>query len=126
MGRGAKYCAAHKEYALPKGRKSDPVFDMAAFRNAVGNIMAGTAPPLLPIPVVEPTPKQRPTLRRSTSSPAVSEFVRQLQERIGMKVDGIFGPKTEANLRAFQRAHGLLADGIAGPNTWALLDRIPA
>lgn len=28
-------CAGHKEYALPKGRKIDPAFDMTAFRRTV-------------------------------------------------------------------------------------------
>jgi peptidoglycan hydrolase-like protein with peptidoglycan-binding domain len=32
-------------------------------------------------------------------------------------VDGIFGPQTEAALRAYQEAAGLDADGIAGPKT---------
>lgn len=38
---GAKpiMCCGHKEYALPKGRKDDPNFDMGAFRNDVAKIM---------------------------------------------------------------------------------------
>lgn len=32
--------------------------------------------------------------------------------------DGIFGPKTEATVRAFQRIFGLTEDGIVGPGTW--------
>jgi putative chitinase len=45
--------------------------------------------------------------------------VRALQEELEITADGIFGPGTEAHLKAWQRANGLVADGIAGPNTLA-------
>jgi peptidoglycan hydrolase-like protein with peptidoglycan-binding domain len=35
--------------------------------------------------------------------------------------DGVFGPKTEAALKAFQESAGITADGIAGPQTNAKL-----
>ena len=39
-----------------------------------------------------------------------------LQQALGgIKVDGIFGPETEAAVRSFQSAHGLSVDGIVGP-----------
>lgn len=48
--------------------------------------------------------------------------VRRLQDLLGahgydLKIDGIYGPKTEAAVRAYQREHGLQIDGIAGPET---------
>ncbi len=36
-------------------------------------------------------------------------------------VDGVFGPRTEAAVKAFQTSHGLVANGIVGPETWAAL-----
>jgi hypothetical protein len=44
-GASPSMCAGHKEYALPKGRKDDPNFDMAAFRAGVAAIMGSVAKP---------------------------------------------------------------------------------
>lgn len=40
-------------------------------------------------------------------------------------VDGRFGDRTEAAVRAVQRAHGLVVDGLAGPRTRAALGGRP-
>lgn len=50
-GVGAIMAAGHKEYALPKGRKSDPSFDMDRFRTRVAAFLN---PPAITPPV--PTP----------------------------------------------------------------------
>ena len=38
--------------------------------------------------------------------------------------DGIFGPRTEATVRAFQQIFGLSPDGIVGPATWYEIVRL--
>ncbi len=47
--------------------------------------------------------------------------VRYLQHRLGVGIDGIYGPQTEAAVKKFQSSHGLTADGIVGPMTWEKL-----
>ncbi len=37
-------------------------------------------------------------------------------------VDGVFGPHTEAGVRALQQATGLTVDGIVGAQTWQQID----
>jgi peptidoglycan hydrolase-like protein with peptidoglycan-binding domain len=126
IGQDAIFCAGHKEYALPHGRKPDPDFDMEAFRSGVLAILNDTAPAPILIPAAEPpaqpgAPAGRPTLRRG----ATGDLAKQVQSKVGVIVDGNFGRKTEAALRAFQRAHALVPDGIVGPKTWRALDQAP-
>ncbi|HEX8677050.1 MAG TPA: N-acetylmuramoyl-L-alanine amidase [Segetibacter sp.] len=125
IGRGADFCAGHKEFALPKGRKPDVSFDMVAFRSSVAAILNGAAPVSTLIPAIEP-PKQpggapgRATIRRGSQG----DLVKQVQIKLKIDADGLFGAKTEAVVRAFQRDHERVPDGIVGPKTWAILDTI--
>ena len=48
--------------------------------------------------------------------------VKLLQEKLNLKVDGIFGPLTEEAVKDFQRSNGLKVDGIAGANTLSKLN----
>jgi hypothetical protein len=116
IGADVIMCCGHKEYALPAGRKVDPTFDMNDFRLRVAAIMVGTAARPTLIPAV--SSEGRPTLRRG----ARGELIKQIQSRLQVGVDGIFGPATEAALRQFQRDKGLVPDGIVGPHTWAALN----
>jgi peptidoglycan L-alanyl-D-glutamate endopeptidase CwlK len=47
--------------------------------------------------------------------------VERIQRAVGVKVDGIYGPKTEAAVKEYQKRHGLAVDGIVGPKTWAVM-----
>lgn len=116
IGAGANMCCGHKEYALPAGRKPDPSFDMALFRRGVADLIAGKTPqPLIPAK----DDADRPTLRRGARGPLVDK----IQGLLSLTKDGIFGPNTEAAVRAFQRGANLVPDGIIGPKTWAALAR---
>ncbi|RZS83000.1 putative peptidoglycan binding protein [Motilibacter rhizosphaerae] len=50
--------------------------------------------------------------------------VRYLQSRLGIAVDGRFGVRTQAAVRAFQRSHGLRATGVADKWTWRTLPKV--
>ena len=43
--------------------------------------------------------------------------VKNLQMRLGITSDGVFGPKTEEALKEWQQKHGIIPDGVAGPAT---------
>lgn len=119
--RDSSFCAGHKEYALPKGRKPDPDFDMDLFRQSVQALIDGTTPQPPLIPATEPgAAGGRPTLRRG----AKGQLVAQVQRKVRAVEDSDFGGRTEAAVRDFQRLHGLVPDGIVGPKTWIALDAV--
>ena len=44
-----------------------------------------------------------------------------LQNKLGIRADGVFGKVTDAAVRSFQKSHGLTPDGIVGDHTWESL-----
>jgi peptidoglycan hydrolase-like protein with peptidoglycan-binding domain len=71
-----------------------------------------------------PNPEPATTTEHGIVLSAGSEGrqVQLLQQALGgIKVDGIFGPETEAAVRSFQASKGLSVDGVVGPLTSAAL-----
>lgn len=62
-------------------------------------------------------PKAWPRIHRGDTG----EYVRILQQALGIEVDGIFGEQTEKAVIAFQNRMGLEPDGWVGPYTWDAL-----
>jgi hypothetical protein len=50
-----------------------------------------------------------------------SYYIVNIQRKLGISDDGIFGSKTDASVRAFQKSKGLVSDGIVGAKTWKAL-----
>lgn len=71
-------------------------------------------------PATAATHPSHPGLRLGARGPAVAHLQRLLLAK-GYRpgpVDGWFGQRTLAAVRAYQRRHGLLVDGYVGPVTW--------
>ncbi len=68
-------------------------------------------------------------MERTISLGMSGQDIRSLQDVLNfqirrgepLKVDGIFGPKTDARVREFQKVNGLTVDGLVGPKTKAML-----
>lgn len=111
------------QYLAQQGFNSQQIL-----RNYYGNVETVLNAPVRGITSSYPgTP-----LRRGSSGPNVV-VIQVALNRISQNypaipkipaVDGIFGSRTEAAVRAFQQIFGLSADGIVGPATWNELVRL--
>jgi hypothetical protein len=60
------------------------------------------------------------TIRRGARGAAV----KRVQQAVGTTADGIFGPKTEAAVKAFQVVHGIYPSGIVEAVTWTAIEQV--
>jgi peptidoglycan hydrolase-like protein with peptidoglycan-binding domain len=73
-------------------------------------------------PVANPEPATTTEHVIVLSSGSEGRQVQLLQKALGgVKVDGVFGPETEAAVRSFQASRGLSVDGVVGAQTSAAL-----
>lgn len=69
-------------------------------------------------------PKPFPgTLYRLKSPYMRGSNIGEIQKKLGVPADSIYGPVTAQAVRNFQRREGIKVDGIVGPVTWARLFR---
>lgn len=87
----------HKEIAVPYGRKTDPNFDMAAFRSEVASTSQ-----------VTPGGGRYLTVDGRWDAPTI----RAVQRMLGVDDDGVAGAQTYS---AIQRLIGAEPDGVFGP-----------
>ncbi len=65
---------------------------------------------------------QQPILKEGSTGEGVKGFQGIYNSYFGtLTVDGVFGPKTKAEVIKFQESRGLTADGIVGTKTWSSL-----
>jgi len=115
LRRGSDWVCGHKEYALPKGRKPDPTFDMNRFRADVTAVLGGAPPP----------PSEPRVLREGMSGQDVKEW-QELLVRAGYPIgtDGAFGPQTTGATKQAQSRVGTAPDGIVGPETRSKVNQL--
>lgn len=95
-----------------------PGYDVAAWWASVNGQTVAPKPPAPDAPAVT---------YALTKRGSRGHAVRALQDALNIAgfdagpVDGIFGARTDAAVRAFQMHAGLSVDGMVGPNTWAAL-----
>lgn len=74
-----------------------------------------------PATLIDHNPPTPSPVKRTIKIGSRGAEVVYLQQRLGIRADGIFGPLTRNAVIRFQRGARLVADGIVGPKTWAAI-----
>jgi peptidoglycan hydrolase-like protein with peptidoglycan-binding domain len=124
LGRSRARRRAAELHFVPAGTRAKRVSLGALAALTVGpaaSVADGTSAATNPAP---PAPEPPTTSEHGVvlSNESEGRQVALLQRSLGgVKVDGVFGPETEAAVRQFQASRGMSADGVAGPTTNAAL-----
>ena len=72
-----------------------------------------------PAPAPAPAPASEEAYPgQSLKVGSTGKYVVMVQNKVGAKPDGRFGPATARAVRRYQKTNGLYVDGIVGPKTW--------
>jgi len=123
LGRSRARRRAAELQFVPAGSRAKRISlgALAAFTvGPTASIASGQASVNPTVPNPEPATTTEHLIELSNGSEG--RQVALLQSALGtIKVDGVFGPETEAAVRSFQASRGLTADGVVGPLTIAAL-----
>jgi len=95
--------------------------DILNKQSGTSNPIAGTPPAISNPQPTQPAGSRAVPSGGTYASGARGDAVKQIQSIVGVNPDGIFGPKTQAAVKAWQQQHGLVADGVVGPKTLAAM-----
>jgi lysozyme len=110
---------------LVKGRSLSQIADtIPQYCHAGGEVLDGLVKRraaekalfLKPVPVVHPYPGH--VIKKGSTNTIA---IKLIQAKVGVTVDGVWGPKTDVAVKAYQKKHGLVADGLIGVKTWGVM-----
>lgn len=120
---GAKTDQAVRDYQMSRKLDVDGIVGPQTWTALLKDLPAVSKDEPGPFKVEARESLERPLLKSRSEGAVVEEMQRRLTD-LGFEpgpIDGIFGPKTTAAVKAFQKAHDLKVDGICGPKTWRAL-----
>ena len=122
LGRSRARRRARELRFVPSGSRAKRVSLGALAALTVGPTASLASGQATSTPATSPGPTTSTEHVIVLSSGGEGRQVQLLQKALGaVKVDGIFGPETEAAVRSFQASKGLTVDGVVGPLTGAAL-----